>query len=156
VPLRTAAADAALAMHMLYHLPRPEAGLVELRRVLRPGGRLLVSTNDDTVDGLWQLLLDAGLGRRPVTARWPLVGARDALHAGGFGDVREQVFDYVLDIPGPEPVLGYLDSCRSRFPELTEHSWQQLRSTVAATVSAEVERHGSLRRPGRVGLLTAS
>ena len=74
LPLRAAAADAVLAMHMLYHLPQPQVGLAELRRVLRPGGRLVVSTNDDTVDGLWQLFLDAGLGRPPASARWSLTG----------------------------------------------------------------------------------
>ena len=78
--------------------------------MLRPGGRLVVSTNDDTVDGLWQLFLDAGLGRPPAGARWPLTGARDALDAAGFSDIRERVVDYVLDIPNSQPVLDYLDS----------------------------------------------
>lgn len=155
LPLRAAAADAALAMHMLYHLPEPQAGLAELRRVLRPGGRLVVSTNDETVDGLWQLFLDAGLGRPPVDARWPLAGARDALHAAGFSDVRHRSFDYVLDIPSAQPVLDYLDSCRSGSPGLTEQPWHRIRGRVAATVAAHIGRHGSLRRSGRVGLLTA-
>jgi SAM-dependent methyltransferase len=156
LPVRADAADAALAMHMLYHLPRPQVGLAELRGVLRPGGRLVVSTNDDTVDGLWQLFLDAGLGRPPVSARWPLTGARDALDAAGFSDIRERVVDYVLDIPGPQPVIDYLDSCRSGFPDLTEQAWRQIRAGVAAAVAGHVRRHGSLRRLGRVGLVTAS
>jgi ubiquinone/menaquinone biosynthesis C-methylase UbiE len=68
LPLRRDAADAALAMHMLYHLPDPQAGLAELRRVVRPGGWLVASTNDDRVDGLWQLFTDAGLRRAPISA----------------------------------------------------------------------------------------
>ena len=123
LPLRTGSVDAALAMHMLYHLPRPEAGLAELRRVLRPGGRLVVSTNDDTVDGLWRLFRDAGLDRRPVSVRWSLAGATDALQAAGFADVRERAFDYVLDIPAPQPVLDYFDSCRSA--DSTEPEWRR-------------------------------
>jgi len=153
LPLRTGSVDAALAMHMLYHLPRPGAGLAELRRVLRPGGRLLVSTNDDTVDGLWQLFRDAGLDRLPVSGRWSLAGATDALQAAGFADVRERAFDYVLDIPAPGPVLDYFDSCRSA--DSTEPGWRQVRRNVAAAVASSIERHGSVRCRGRVGVLTA-
>ncbi|MCC7372662.1 MAG: class I SAM-dependent methyltransferase [Chloroflexi bacterium] len=37
--------DAALCCHMLYHVPDIRAALTELRRVLRRGGRVLISTN---------------------------------------------------------------------------------------------------------------
>ncbi|HEY6747967.1 MAG TPA: class I SAM-dependent methyltransferase [Mycobacteriales bacterium] len=153
LPLREHAADAALAMHMLYHLPDPQAGLAELRRVVRPGGRLVASTNDET-DGLWETFRDAGLPRAPVSARWPLAAAPAALRAAGFADVTVQAFDYILDIPAPEPVLAYLDSCRAGFPDLADDTWTGVRAAVAAAVTAEIRRHGALRRTGRVGLVT--
>jgi SAM-dependent methyltransferase len=37
--------DAVIAMHMLYHLRDPSQGIVEMYRVLKPGGFLAVSTN---------------------------------------------------------------------------------------------------------------
>jgi len=42
LPLRDGAADAVFAAGLLPHLARPEAGLAELARVCRPGGRLAV------------------------------------------------------------------------------------------------------------------
>jgi SAM-dependent methyltransferase len=40
--------DVALASHVLYHVPDRAAALRELRRVLRPGGRLFVATNESS------------------------------------------------------------------------------------------------------------
>src|SRR6185436_7427184 len=40
-----AAYDVVLALWMLYHVPDLARGLAELRRVLRPGGRLVALTN---------------------------------------------------------------------------------------------------------------
>ena len=45
LPLGDGSVDAALAMHMLYHVPDVAAAARELRRVVRPGGLLLASTN---------------------------------------------------------------------------------------------------------------
>jgi len=42
-----AAYDVVLALWMLYHVPDLARGLAELRRVLRPGGRLVAVTNGD-------------------------------------------------------------------------------------------------------------
>ena len=39
---RTARPDLALAMHMLYHVPDPADAVRELRRVTRPGGRVVI------------------------------------------------------------------------------------------------------------------
>ncbi|GHD92473.1 class I SAM-dependent methyltransferase [Streptomyces naganishii] len=44
LPLRTACADAVLFSEVLEHLVDPDAALEEIRRVLRPGGHLMLST----------------------------------------------------------------------------------------------------------------
>jgi ubiquinone/menaquinone biosynthesis C-methylase UbiE len=44
IPFAGAAFDAVIANHMLYHVPDRPRALAEIRRVLRPGGRLYAST----------------------------------------------------------------------------------------------------------------
>jgi ubiquinone/menaquinone biosynthesis C-methylase UbiE len=45
LPLATRSVDAAIATHMLYHVPRPEEALAELARVTKPAGTVVLSTN---------------------------------------------------------------------------------------------------------------
>lgn len=45
IPFRDGQFDAGLAAHMLYHVPNIERALRELRRVVKVGGRVLISTN---------------------------------------------------------------------------------------------------------------
>jgi ubiquinone/menaquinone biosynthesis C-methylase UbiE len=45
LPFEDNSFDAAIAMHMLYHLPAPAKGIAEMCRVLKPGGFLAVTTN---------------------------------------------------------------------------------------------------------------
>lgn len=45
IPFTSGAFDAVTAHHVLYHVPDRDAALGEIRRVLRPGGRLYASTN---------------------------------------------------------------------------------------------------------------
>lgn len=45
LPFANGSFDAVIAMHMLYHLPDPCKGIMEMQRVLKPGGLLAVTTN---------------------------------------------------------------------------------------------------------------
>ncbi len=65
LPFADGSFDCALAAWMLYHVPDLERALAELRRVLRPGGRLVAITNGDR--GMAELLAPTGLTRPPTT-----------------------------------------------------------------------------------------
>lgn len=58
--------DCALCIDVLPHLPDPAPALAEARRVLRPGGTLIVDSTNSVP--LWTLAYPGYLGRRPT--RW--------------------------------------------------------------------------------------
>ena len=72
LPFADAAFDAAMALHMLYHVPDIPAAVQELRRVVRPGGFLMVTTN-------------AGDDEAEITELYRRAGGTDD---GAFGDWR--------------------------------------------------------------------
>jgi SAM-dependent methyltransferase len=56
LPFADASFDCAVAAWMLYHVPDVDRGLAELARVLRPGGRLVATTNGErTLPELWDM-----------------------------------------------------------------------------------------------------
>lgn len=82
LPFRNACFDAVVVLDVLEHLPQPQACLVEMARVLRPGGRVLVHVpfayplHDRPFDfwrftgpGLQALAAGAGLQVRTLAAR---------------------------------------------------------------------------------------
>ncbi|MBL8055284.1 MAG: methyltransferase domain-containing protein [Anaerolineales bacterium] len=56
LPLASGCADAALLVEVVEHLEAPERALAELYRVLKPGGRLLVTTPNYGFPSLWPAL----------------------------------------------------------------------------------------------------
>ncbi|HMG44802.1 MAG TPA: glycosyltransferase [Acidimicrobiales bacterium] len=75
LPLRTGAFDAVLCSEVLEHLDDDLGALRELHRVLRPGGRLVVTVPHADFPLAWDPInrLLERLGRRPITSG-PIVG----------------------------------------------------------------------------------
>ena len=53
LPFADASFDCITCGYVLEHLPDPRTGLVELARVLEPGGRMLLLTTEDNFSGAW-------------------------------------------------------------------------------------------------------
>ena len=124
LPFRDAAADVTLAMHMLYHVPAPESAVRELRRITRPGGRVIVALNgEDHLRELRDVIAAAiaSLGQEPSS----LLRERISLDQGEarlrsvFESVTRHDFAGELRVPGPEPVVAYVRSMRetARLPD---------------------------------------
>jgi len=114
LPLRDGCADLTLAMHMLYHVPDRVAAVRELRRVTRPGGRVVVGLNgSDSLKELWAVI-DAASGGdlRPYGERLRL-DEGEALLRTVFSSVTRHDFIAELRIPDPEPVATYVRSMSS-------------------------------------------
>ena len=75
IPFGDGSFDAVLANHVLYHVPDREKALAEMRRVLRPGGKLYAST----------------VGRAHLRELYALVGKIDA-EAFGYDDSTCEAF----------------------------------------------------------------
>jgi len=118
LPVRDGAVDLALAMHMLYHVPDPAQAVRELRRVTRPGGRVVIGLNgDDHLRELRDIVAAArGDNRWGLRERLTLDGG-EALARTCFTTVTRHDFVSELRIPDPEPVADYVRSMSG-----TQHS----------------------------------
>jgi SAM-dependent methyltransferase len=114
LPVRTGGAGLVLAMHMLYHVGEPERAVAEFRRVLAPGGRLVVVLNADDHLGelrraLRQARDDVGVGTEPPSERLQL-GEGEALLSATFASVVRHDFVSELVISRPGPLEAYVAS----------------------------------------------
>lgn len=83
LPLADASVDAAILAFMLFHLPKPDAGLHEVCRALRPGGTIAVGTwtaASPPANEVWAGLLDSyGARTDDVPARHDLMDTPEKL-----------------------------------------------------------------------------
>ena len=147
LPLRDGTADVALAMHMLYHCPDIPATARELRRVVRPGGALVVSTNSvahlQELRVLWTAAMSDAVGA-PVTpwttatSRFSLEEAPDVLGAA-FDAVDVQRTDNRLLVPSVEPVIAYVESTRDLSGhEASDEVWRTAVDLLRARVADQL------------------
>jgi SAM-dependent methyltransferase len=134
LPLRDGVADLALAPHMLYHVPDPADALRELRRVTRPGGRVVIVLNGAGHLRELRAAVAAARGSDPVA-----MGERvtlddgEALARSFFPQVTRHDFVAELRVPGPGPIVDYVRSMSG-----TSHHADPDR--VAETVAAAFPR----------------
>ena len=134
LPLRDGVADLALAPHMLYHVPDPADALRELRRVTRPGGRVVIVLNGAGHLRELRAAVAAARGSDPVA-----MGERvtlddgEALARSFFPQVTRHDFVAELRVPGPGPIVDYVRSMSG-----TSHHADPDR--VAQTVAAAFPR----------------
>jgi len=124
LPFPDGTADITLAMHMLYHVPEPEYAIRELRRVTRPGGRLIIALNgEDHLRELRDVVAAAltSLGQEPTSLLRERItlDQGEALLRSAFKSVTRHDFAGQLRVPSPEPVAAYVRSMReaARLPD---------------------------------------
>jgi ubiquinone/menaquinone biosynthesis C-methylase UbiE len=144
LPFRDDAFDTIFALWMLYHVPTKASALAEIRRVLRPGGRLIAATNatviDDALDQLVRGALEATIAT-PVD-RWiekldfDADNGREILSAE-FGHIDRRLVHRDFSVPEAPPLVAFVDSLRTPIEaELGPLPW----SRVLAELEARIEQ----------------
>ncbi|HJP33073.1 MAG TPA: class I SAM-dependent methyltransferase [Candidatus Latescibacteria bacterium] len=104
--------DGLLSCHMLYHVPDRPRAIAEFRRVLRPGGRLMVATNGNRhLLELWGSIAGV-IGAPPKVSSWHNFGLENGAGqlAEFFQDVTLARFPDGLVVPEAEPLVDYARS----------------------------------------------
>ncbi|HEV2478001.1 MAG TPA: class I SAM-dependent methyltransferase [Candidatus Dormibacteraeota bacterium] len=102
--------DAVVSNLLVPHLPRPEAGIAELSRVLKPGGRLAVSMWDmparsRLVGVMWEAIAEVGaptpsdIPRGPATFRYSDEGELGGLlRSAGLDDINLRRIEFIHEV----------------------------------------------------------
>ncbi|CDZ70262.1 Transcriptional regulator, MerR family/methyltransferase, UbiE/COQ5 family [Neorhizobium galegae bv. orientalis] len=149
LPFRDDSFDVVIAMHMLYHLPDPAAGIAEMFRVLKPGGFLAVTTNGmGNMRGIYELT--TVFGSEPFDPSAAVFGYDKAeeLMRARFGDVAFAQYPARMRITEPEDVFLALTS----YPPGDSADEAQLDAFRQAIAAAFERGHGVLEVEKETGL----
>jgi SAM-dependent methyltransferase len=154
LPFADGSFGAATALHMLYHLPSPADGIAELKRVLRPGGTLVISTNalGDKAE-LRQVHSDAAadvgfaLSHDGPAARFNLDEA-ETVAQRYFATVYRRDLESTVTVPIPDPVVAFIDSTRAWYGDGTD-----VIAHVQRRVEEVIAREGAFRFRTHSGFL---
>jgi SAM-dependent methyltransferase len=150
VPFPDETYDVVMARHMLYHVPDIDRALSEAARVLRPQGRILVTTNSAHTMPEYQALMEGAARRFPgmerrerVTDRFSVENAPVFLEPY-FDAVETHILRGTLRFPSAQPLLEYFASHRSLTmrDDHTDSEWQAILDFVRAEVESVTARSG--------------
>jgi ubiquinone/menaquinone biosynthesis C-methylase UbiE len=159
LPFEDAGCDVVIANHMLYHVPDLTKGLSEIRRVLRPGGRLYAATNGrDNMRELTELLARFDAAQTYDVARiiaaFSLENGAELLQSYFF-PVRLLRYEDSLDVTEPEPLVAYAASMGSLAGRFSAEKLARFAEFVRQEVSDAVAREGAFRIRKSGGLFEA-
>jgi SAM-dependent methyltransferase len=132
VPFPDETFDVVMARHMLYHVPDIDRAVSQAARVLRPHGRILVTTNSAHTMPEYQALMEGAARRFPgmerqerITDRFSLENASDFLEPY-FHALKAYILRGTLRFPSAQPLLDYFASHRSMTmrDDHTDSDWE--------------------------------
>jgi SAM-dependent methyltransferase len=142
IPAEAASFDVVLCLQVLEHVPDPAAAVRELRRVVRPGGRVLLSTHGiypfhPNPDDLWRWT-HQGLERLFLTnAEWASVTVRPgAGTALTLAMINGHFVDLLCKRAGVRPLAKPLVAALNAAGEALDRAVPLLASTVPGTLHA--------------------
>jgi SAM-dependent methyltransferase len=164
LPLRTDGVQAALALHMLYHVEDIAAAVAEIDRVVAAGGVLIASTNSERdkaeLDRLWEraagdvLGVAKGPSRVSLSARFSLEKAPALLRAA-FPQVETVELPGRISVAAPEPVIAHMASYRA-WAGQRGVPFDAVVERAREIVADRIDRHGAFEIQGLGGLLVCS
>ncbi|GHH07316.1 hypothetical protein GCM10018780_41040 [Streptomyces lanatus] len=161
LPLATGSTGAALALHMLYHVPDIAGAVRELSRVVARDGLLIVSTNSGRdkaeLDDLWQRAAGdvLGTGRGParisLSARFTLEKAAPLL-GEEFGRVETIGLPGTVTVRDPEPVIAHMASYRA-WADQHDVPFDATIERARTILADHIAQHGAFEVTCRGGIL---
>lgn len=169
LPFKAGSFDVIMANHMLFHVADIDTAITEFRRVLKPGGVLMATTNSLHTMPEFQVLFRRAIvllgtpGSVPITPPAP-PSDLFALENGGRQLARHfyAVVRYDLPstfvFPSVEPVIAYLESTRNlREPQLPDGvRWDDLILIMRQQIGHLLNHFGELVVNKLAGVLVAS
>jgi SAM-dependent methyltransferase len=156
LPFPDGSFDGVIANHMLYHVPDRPKAFAEIRRVLRPGGRLFAATNGP---GHMRELGELVYRYNPALPFWKLgeqfsvnfgLGNGQAQLAPFFPTVVRHDFEDGLLVSEAEPLVAYVYSMFGSRSVSSER-----RAAFKSFVEEELAAHGPLHITKEAGLFEA-
>ncbi len=155
---------AAFSMFGLMFFPDPQAGLQELHRVLKPGGRALISSWVPMQDSPMMRPLGAALRRvlpdaLKTAPRFAFQSAEElsrGLHAGGFSEVRVHPFSPSFPVPSAEHFWADTRETifMTRMRATMGHEWAAFEAKILTELRIELKGVQSLQMPAFIGIGT--
>ena len=153
LPFPDASFDALLANHMLYHVPDRPRAIAELRRALKPEGRLLAATNGPGhLRELAELVRDAS-GRREGWEGHPLAfSLKDGAEqlSAAFSRIELKRYEDDLRVTDADAIAAYIASV---------DGWREAvgprMPALRARAQAEIDRSGAFVVHKEVGAFVA-